>query len=203
MFGDPVTNPKGWEIRKLEKITNKITDGTHKTPQYLENGIPFLSAKNIRKHKIDWENTRFISRNEHEQLIKRCNPEMGDIMLTKSGSIGDAVLIDKELDFSLFESVALIKLNKEVINPFFLSFLLNEPSIKFFYKRNTKGVTIKHLHIIDIKRIPVIIPLLKKQNEFLLKIQKIKEQENLSRISCIESENLFNSLLQRAFKGEL
>jgi type I restriction enzyme S subunit len=51
MFGDPVTNPKGWEVKRLEDVTTKITDGTHKTPQYVQEGILFLSAKNIKKHK--------------------------------------------------------------------------------------------------------------------------------------------------------
>jgi type I restriction enzyme S subunit len=128
---------------------------------------------------------------------------MGDILLTKSGSIGDAVLIDKHLEFSLFESVALIKLNKKVINPLFLSFLLNQSSVGFFYKRNTKGITIKHLHLVDIKRIPIIVPAQQKQNEFCFKVQKIKDQENLLLKFLQESENLFNSLLQKAFKGEL
>jgi type I restriction enzyme S subunit len=124
-------------------------------------------------------------------------------MLTKSGSIGDAALIDRVHEFSLFESVALIKIKKDILDPFFLSFLLNDPSIKFFYSRNTKGVAIKHLHLVDIRRLPVIVPHKNSQIEFLHKIKKIKFQEHRLRRFYKESENLFNSLLQRAFRGDL
>ena len=88
MFGDPVINPKGWEVRKLSELCSKITDGTHKTPTYLSSGIPFISAKNIKSGKINWENTKFISFEEHQALTSRCRPEINDVLLTKSGSIG-------------------------------------------------------------------------------------------------------------------
>ena len=69
--------PEGWIIASLEDISLKVTDGTHKTPNYLESGVRFISIKNIRPYKpIDWNvYERYIAKEEHAELIKRCHPE--------------------------------------------------------------------------------------------------------------------------------
>ena len=204
MFGDPVTNPKGWEIKALSEICTKITDGTHKTPNYVTQGVPFLSAKNIKPHKIDWANTRFIEKEEHNALISRCYPEHGDILLTKSGSIGAAAIVDRTIDFSLFESVALIKIaDKEVVSSIFLASLLNSERIKSFYIKNTKGVAIKHLHLVDIRQLPIIMPPKNEQELFVKMTDSIKSLESKVKKHYSYSDNIFNSLLQKAFRGEL
>src|SRR5699024_5887305 len=81
----PYELPKGWEWVRLNNICSLITDGTHSTPKYTEYGVPFLSVKDLSKGFIDFSNTRFISEEEHTQLIKSCNPQYGDILLTKVG----------------------------------------------------------------------------------------------------------------------
>ena len=54
MFGDPVENEKGWDVKKLGDVCAKITDGTHKTPNYQDSGIVFISAKNIKNGYFDY-----------------------------------------------------------------------------------------------------------------------------------------------------
>ncbi|NEO45586.1 MAG: restriction endonuclease subunit S [Moorea sp. SIO4A3] len=204
MFGDPVTNPKGWDVKPLSELCIKITDGTHKTPKYVDEGVPFLSARNIKAHQIDWINTKFIKEDEHKSLIKRCYPEYGDVLLTKSGNIGDAAMVNQSQAFSLFESVALIKINnKASVNPLFLTSLLNTKSISNFYKKNTKGIAVKHLHLVDIRKIPTIVPPQNNQNAFIKKTEKIKRIQSKALSHMNFTENLFNSLLQKAFRGEI
>ena len=204
MFGDPVTNPKGWKVKPLSELCTKITDGTHKTPTYVADGISFLSAKNVKAHKIDWVNTKFIEEKEHNSLINRCHPESGDILLTKSGSIGAAAIVDRNTSFSLFESLALIKIaDKKIVSSIFLASLLNSQSIKGFYARNTKGVAIKHLHLVDIRKLPIIVPPKSQQEVFVKMTDSIKSLESRVNKHYLCSDNLFNSLLQKAFRGEL
>ena len=81
LFGDPLKNPKAWKSCLLEEVTHKITDGTHKTPVYRDSGIEFLSAKDLKFGGVSWGSGKFISENEHLALVKRCNPELGDILL--------------------------------------------------------------------------------------------------------------------------
>lgn len=203
MFGDPVKNPKGLRVERLETLTNKITDGTHKTPNYLTEGVKFISAKNIKEEQITWEDIRHISEVEHKAIYKRCNPERNDLLLTKSGSLGMVALVDVDFEFSLFESLALIKIKRELINPIYLREYLNLKEIKSFYSERTKGVGVKHLHLVDIKSIPILVPDKKDQKIFTEEVKKIKslKQNMINQFEKLEAQ--FLVLIQKAFKGEL
>ncbi|NCQ87279.1 MAG: restriction endonuclease subunit S [Microcystis aeruginosa W13-18] len=109
MFGDPVTNPKGWEIKKLEEVTTKITDGVHSRPNYTEQGVPFISVKDITTGELKFDDCKFISEEDHKKYKKRCNPDMGDILYTKVGATyGRPALVNVKSEFSLYVSVCLI-----------------------------------------------------------------------------------------------
>lgn len=203
MFGEPVTNPMGWESKLLGDICNKITDGTHKTPVYMNEGVKFISAKNIINNVIDWDNTKYISTNEHKALTKRCNPEMGDILLTKSGSIGDAAIIDSNVEFSIFESLALIKYNSDKIVGKYLLFYLNSQFAKNFYLKSSKGISIRHLHLNELRKIRIFMPPIELQNEFADIVQKVETLKQKQNQSAEELDTLFKSLMQKAFRGEL
>lgn len=203
MFGDPVTNPKGWEVKRLEELCEKITDGTHKTPTYVDKGVTFLSAKNIQKGSIDWNAIKHIRSEEHQELYRRCNPVKGDILLSKSGSIGAAAIVDKDCAFSLFESVALIKYNRPLIKGEYLLNYLQTESIRKFYEQFTKGISIKHLHLVDIRSLPILLPNIGQQDRFVNIFSNIMKYQKRIINSFEDCENLFNSLVQRAFRGEL
>ena len=157
MFGDPISNPKNWDKCLLEKVTHKITDGTHKTPTYMSSGIEFLSAKDIKKGRIVWNTNKYISEQEHSQLIKRCNPEIGDIVLAKSGSLGSVAIIDRSHQFSLFESLCLIKHDRQRIDAIFLTSMLRSPSMLSHLLGKNKGIAIKHLHLVDIRGLEILM----------------------------------------------
>jgi len=98
-----------WAEIELDEICYKITDGTHHTPNYTSSGVAFISVKDINDNKIDFSKCKYISREQHEALIKRCNPEKNDLLITKSGTIGRMAIVPEKPEFSLFVSVALIK----------------------------------------------------------------------------------------------
>lgn len=203
MFGDPVKNEKGWEQVELIDICTKITDGTHKTPKYLSKGIKFISAKNIKKNSISWSDVKYISEAESNSINLRCNPEFEDILLTKSGSLGQPAIVDVDFKFTLFESLALIKYNRnKVIPPFLITYLMSD-GVAYFYRQRHKGVAIKHLHLVDIKSIPVYLPPIELQNEFGEKYYKIKNIKNKLEISFEKFNLIKKALSQLAFKGEL
>ncbi len=108
--------PEGWESKKLENICSKITDGVHAKPEYTKSGIPFISVRELQNNTINFENCKYISKQDHLDLIKRCNPELGDILVSKTGSIGRIAIIETPQEFSLFVNTALIKPLKDEIN---------------------------------------------------------------------------------------
>ena len=73
--------PDGWVWTKMQEISVKITDGTHHTPTYTNEGVSFISVKDIKNGIISFENCKFISEDEHNVLIQRCNPEYGDVLM--------------------------------------------------------------------------------------------------------------------------
>lgn len=203
MFGDPIKNPKGITIKTLGEIASKVTDGTHKTPKYVASGVRFISAKNIKNGRIDWRETRHITKLEHDEISRRCDPQRGDILLTKSGSLGMAALVDVNEEFSLFESLALIRVKNDLIESEYLKEYLNLKQISQHYLQRSKGVAVKHLHLIDIKSLPVVLP--PKEDQFrFIKIKRHIEglQAKMSDQSKL-LDNQFNSLMQKSFAGHL
>jgi len=199
--------PNSWILCPLNYISKKIVDGTHKTPKYIQKGVMFLSAKNIFEQTAHFENTRFISKNEHDTLIKHCNPEFGDVMLTKSGTIGRTAIVPENLVFSLFESVALIKCNTELVNPEFLSHFLEFYVSKKSIMQTMKGVAVKHFHLEDIRKIMIPLPNLIEQKIIVENMKNTHFQilfhKKSIKILLDILKKFESSILEQAFEGKL
>lgn len=202
----PYEIPDTWRWVKLENLSFKITDGAHKTPKYIEKGIHFISVKDIRDNKIYFDDTKFISESEHIELYKRCNPEYGDVLITKSGTIGRTAIVEVDFEFSLFVSVALIKNFKNIILSKYLSKNIEDYINKINVGSEIKGGVIKNYHITDIKEQKIPLPPLEEQKEIIRILDEILERENkISEILKMEEQiNLLEkSILNKAFRGEL
>jgi type I restriction enzyme S subunit len=203
MFGDPISNIEGWKTCRLEDVATTITDGTHKTPVYTQSGIEFLSAKDLKDGGIDWGTRKFISEQEHEELTRRCNPELGDILLAKSGSLGNVAIIDRSHQFSLFESLCLIKHDRNLVDATFLVGLLRTPAMLAHLLGKNKGIAIKHLHLVDIRNLRITLPPIYLQQEFGRRITSAGRLRKVQQASLIELGALHTSLQHLAFRGEL
>jgi type I restriction enzyme, S subunit len=203
MFGDPVINPMGWPTVSLDTVCNQITDGVHKTPKYQGSGVPFISTIHVSREGINWNESKYISREEHLQLIKRCNPQKGDVLYTKVGSVGLAVPVVEEREFSIFVQLALLKPKAPLIDQRFLTVQLNMPSVYHGVISRLTGATMKYIGIGAIGKIQIILPPFNKQVDFRLLVEKLGKEKEMLNASLCQLDNLFHSLQQRAFKGEL
>ena len=122
--------PKHWERSQPKYFTTKIVDGVHFKPNYVDEGIPFVTVQNLTAgHGISFENLNYVSEVNHKEYFKRANPESGDVLLTKDGAtLGVARVIETDRVFSIFVSVALLKPIKELIDPWYLAYLLESVS---------------------------------------------------------------------------
>jgi type I restriction enzyme S subunit len=204
MFGDPVRNEKGWKVVKLEDVTTRITDGVHAKPNYKENGVPFISVKDITTGILKFDNCKFISKSDHDKFTKRCSPEYLDILYTKVGATyGRPAIIDTKNEFSIYVSVALIKPDHSKINAYFLKDALANPAVKRQADKSIKGIGVPDLHLNMIKQFLIPLPSLSTQKEFAEKIEAIEAQKQQAQSALQHAETLFQSLLQRAFNGKL
>lgn len=170
--------PEDWWYEELNKLVDKITDGTHKTPTYTESGIPFLRVTDIQKSEIDWSNVKYISQQEHLELIKRCNPEIGDILYSKNGTIGIPKIIDWDNEFSIFVSLCLIKMKKQnsyISNKYLEQFLKSDSCMRQIRLRAKQG-TVTNLHLEEIRELIIPIPTIKEQEKIASILSTVDEQ---------------------------
>ena len=169
----PFDIPDSWCYCRLGTILHKLTDGTHAKPKYVSSGVPFISVKDVSSGKLDFSNCKFISEQEHRDLFCRCDPEYGDILLTKVGTTGIPVIIDTDDEFSLFVSVALLKFNQDLMFNRYLMHLLNSPLVQKQAEENTRGVGNKNWVMRDIANTLIVVPPLAEQYRIVNELGRI------------------------------
>jgi type I restriction enzyme S subunit len=204
MFGDPVTNQKRWERRKLSELSIKVTDGVHAKPQYKESGMPFISVVNINKGVIDFADCKYVSIPDFERMIKSTNPEYGDILYTKVGATyGIPAHVDTYEKFCLYVSVCLIKPDHSKIDSRFLSLSMGLPYIKQQADNRIRGIGVPDLHLNQIREFDILYPPIELQRKYVDFVRAAdKSKYELQRGLC-KLESLHNSLMQKCFNGEV
>ena len=180
--------PEHWKVAKLKFLTEKIIDGAHFTPTYVDEGIPFLRVTDIQTHEINLSKVKFIPKEEHDELIKRCRPEKGDVLLSKNGTIGITKVINWDWEFSIFVSLCLIKF-KEELSPFYFSHFFNSSIVDQQIKIGSKTTSVTNLHLDKIKELLIAIPPTKKEQDRVCEYLDVKLEEIDSIISKAEASN--------------
>lgn len=167
-------HPRSWVQVRLADVCHVITDGTHKTPNYKDSGIRFISIKNIRPFQpIDWDSyVRFISREEHFELIKRCKPEKDDILFPRIGTLGFAKRIDFDEEVSIFVGLGLLKPDKAIISPMYLEYYMNTPWIAELSRERANGSGRLTLPLEESREFPVLLAPIKEQDRIVSEIEK-------------------------------
>ncbi len=163
--------PDSWKECRVGDLALQVTDGTHKTPTYVDEGVRFVSAKDIGGGELSFNDCKYISENEHKELVKRCNPEYGDILVSKSGSIGTVVLVDDHDEFSLFESLALIKFSHPFLDKEYFQLALQN-ACNVMTDTHIRGVAVKHLHLNVLRGMKIPLP---PKNEQTRIVDRVKE----------------------------
>ncbi len=169
----PFEVPGAWEWCNIKDVTNKITDGTHNSPINTPQGdYKYITAKNIKASGIVLDSITYVSKDIHDEIYSRCNPEKGDILYIKDGATtGIATINNLDEPFSLLSSVALIKPIKEVSNIFLLYYL--QSSLCYNSVRETmKGVGITRVTLKQIEQWDIPLPPLAEQRRIVAEIER-------------------------------
>ena len=200
-FGDHINSPFGSKF--LKEVTLKITDGAHFTPTYVSSGVPFLRVTDITKETVDWTQVKYIPQEEHQELIKRCKPEKGDVLYSKNGTIGVPKFIDWDNEFSIFVSLCLLKPDPRFLRGRFLYSFLKTPFALKQATQKAKSATVTNLHLIEIKEIKMPVPPLGVQDEWLEFVSKFGSLKERMVSALNRTNEAFGSLSQKAFSGQL
>ena len=198
MFGDPITNEKGWEVQALSTVCD-VRDGTHDSPKYVDNGYPLITSKNVVNGTISFDNVNLISERDLIAINARSKVDDGDIIMPMIGTIGKPTIVIKTREFAI-KNVALIKFSeaKRVLN-IYIQKLLDSESYSRFIKEQNRGGTQKFISLGMIRKLPTPIPPLPLQQEFASKIEAIERQKSLIQQSIVETQTLFDSRMDYWF----
>ena len=202
MFGDIHDNDSEFDVVTIEDVCSLIKDGTHQTPQYIENkeeGYKFLSSKDVMSQKIDWTNMKYIPAELHKKLYASIKPRRNDILMSKNGvNYGVAAVNDTDEVFDIYVSLALLR-PKPIINPIFFRCVINNPGTKRQFDSNIKGIGVPNLHLREIKKTRIILPPMELQNEFVSFVQQVDKSKLAVQQSLEKTQQLFDSLMQEYF----
>jgi type I restriction enzyme S subunit len=201
MFGNPVSNPKGWEIIESEKIISNIRYGTGSPPIYVEKGIPFIRATNVKNGTILTDGLVYISENEAIKIFK-CKLNKGDLLLVRSGvNSGDCALIPS----SYQGAYAAYDLIIEMAYPYnyYFNFIINSDYGKNIISTLSRRAGQPHINSDQVKSIPLPLPSKALIGEFAKLIQENEKLKAQQIESVRQTEMLFQSFLHQAFQGEL
>jgi type I restriction enzyme S subunit len=196
---------KGWVEKPLGDVC-EVKDGTHDSPKYVADGIPFVTQKNIREEGLSFAKTKFISEEDHEDFYRRSNVAHGDILISMIGANrGMACVVDDDRTFSI-KNVGLVKQN-EAINQQFLLYFLKSPQAAGYVQAATKGGAQEFVGLTELRKFPVPVPPLKCQKTLADTFQALREEtqrlESIYQRKLAALDELKKSLLDQAFSGEL
>lgn len=208
----PFEIPESWEWVRLIDLCSLISDGTHKTPAYVEYGVPFISVKDISSGVMDFSNVKYITREEHEKLISRCKPEMNDVLLCRIGTLGKAIKICTDKEFSIFVSLGLLKLIEADVADYIVQVINSGYGYRWIDDNKVWGGThTNKINLDTLRGMPIPIPPLEEQHRIVAKIEEIlpyidqydKAYTKLEIFNKKFPEDMKKSILQMAMQGKL
>ncbi len=199
--------PKGWREEKLNDLCELITDGDHQAPPKSNQGIPFIVISNLRNGKIDFSNTRFVTKSYYEKLSDKRKPKKGDILYTVTGSFGIPISVNFEKEFCFQRHIGLIRPQKEMVENKYLTFYLSSNSCYKQALSVATGTAQKTVPLKGLRNFVIPVPTAGEQKIIVSEIEERfsvadKLEENIDK-SLQQAEVLRQSILKKAFEGKL
>ena len=202
MFGDPVQNPKEWDIKKLSDYIIFLTSGSRGWSEYFSNeGELFLTIKNVKNNRINIENIQYVQAPNNKEA-ERTKVKENDLLISITADLGRTGVVSKEIaNYGAYinQHLSLVRLNTEKVNPLFVSYYLETDGGKLQFNKKNQSAVKAGLNFEAIKSLTFMNPPLKKQNEFVAFVQQIDKSKFAVQKSLEKAETLYKSLMQEYF----
>lgn len=206
LFGDPVLNDMNWNVGELGSLSEKIQIGPFgsqlHSEDYIEGGIPLINPTNIIKRRIVPDNKLTISKEKFKSL-PNYHLKSGDIIMGRRGEMGRCALITEEENNWFCGTGSLFIRPKKLLNSFFLLHVLSTDSFKLNLEKQAKGITMPNLNLSIVSKLKIPLPPISIQKKFEEVVVSLQDQKLILEMQQDRSENLFKSLMQKAFRGGL
>lgn len=159
-------NVKDWPMVAIRYLLEeKITDGPHETPEFIDEGVPFLSVDGIQDGELTFQNCRFVSEEQHREFRKKAAPRVGDILFGKAASTGKIARVKTDTEFSIWSPLALLRPNQNKSLPAYFEYalksLMAQAQVDILITTNTQN----NISMDAIPRIRIPVPSLPEQQQ--------------------------------------
>ncbi|WP_415900842.1 restriction endonuclease subunit S [Neptuniibacter sp. QD48_11] len=160
--------PEYYDVYKLKHACSEIFLGLTSKVDYVDSGgVPLVRALNIAGGMLNLSNAKEISLEQHKKLTQYRRAKRHDVLLSKSGTIGTAAIVDTDAEFSIYESIFALRAIEHLLEPEYLLFYIQSDVAKAQYARDSVGMGVHHLNMPDIEDVRIPIPPLKDQIELI------------------------------------
>ena len=193
MFGD-CTN-----MISLSDLCLIITDGTHQSPKFQHEGIPFILVSNLSKNTVTYDTDKFISAETYKELYKRTPIEIGDILLSTVGSYGHPAVVVEDRKFLFQRHIAYLKPKSDILNSYYMHGALLSSGCQRQIEEKVKGIAQKTLNLSEIRKIRIPVPSLDLQKQYADFVHQVNKSKVAVQKALDETQILFDSLMQKYF----
>lgn len=183
------TLPQNWEIKKAEEVCERVTDGTHDSPQKKDEGKYLITSRHLNDNSIDLKNAYFISEKDFNKVNERSKVEQWDVLFSMIGTIGETYIEkNSEIEYAI-KNIGLFKMNKNELVGKWIYYYLNSKFAKEYVYTHKRGSTQQFLPLGSLRDFPIIIPKNKEiQNKIIIILDSIQNK--------IENNNKMNQTLE-------
>ena len=206
MFVESEDKKNQWPRTPLAGLCSKIVDCPHSTPIYAMSETPYtcVRSSDIQEGKLDWSSTKYVDEPEYAKRVKVLAPRPGDVVFCREGArLGNAALVTDEKQVCLGQRMMLFRVEPNVATPEFLCAFLLSPVVQKVIWNLVGGSASPHLNVGHTKEFVVALPPLPLQKEFAAHVSEIRAMQAEQSASRRRLDDLFHSLLHRAFQGQL
>ena len=200
MFGEWLSKKK--DLYMLSEMCNFI-DYRGKTPEKSDEGIPLITAKNVKNHSFSFEPREYIPSENYDDVMTRGIPKANDILFTTEAPLGNVCRIPEIIGKFCVGQRLITMQTLENIVPEYLEYALLSNEFQSEMWKKSSGSTVKGIRSKELVKLSIPVPPLDLQNQFAAFVNQIDKLKFEMEKSLKELEDNFNSLMQKAFNGEL
>ena len=192
LFGD-----KGYPEDSLLNLCN-IIDYRGKTPEKVESGLPFITAKNVKMHQMNLEPREYISKETYDKVMVRGFPKEGDVVFTTEAPLGNVCRIP-HFDTEFYIGQRIVTLQTEKLEPIYLEYALSSDDFKTKYMGKSSGSTVTGIRVRLLEQLTIPVPPRELQEQFAAFVEQTDKSKLTIQQSLDKLETLKKSLMQKYF----
>lgn len=176
-----------------------IVDYRGKTPEKVEHGLPFITAKNVKMHHMTLEPREYISKETYDKVMVRGFPKEGDVVFTTEAPLGNVCRIP-HFDTEFYIGQRIVTMQTDALNPTYLEYALSDEEFVRKYMGKSSGSTVTGIRVRLLQQLTIPIPARTLQDEFSTFVNQVDKSKVAVQKALDETQMLFDSLMQEYFR---